>query len=227
MAGAAPNSAASDPTTAANAGSIATGVGIALAVALALIFLVARHRSTFGALGALRETTNRSCRKHAHGLDGNIINSFPITRYKQPRLSTDRATSHPSRRPLSIDLEAAGGNEINRATRTSRRHKGQQLLGRLWVQRRSFVMLGRPLKGRPRQGTTCSICTEDFTDGIEVRKLPCSHLFHPACVDQWLTEFGVTCPVCRVNLAATATADISLKKPRKAALATVGERLMA
>ncbi|KAK5629341.1 hypothetical protein RRF57_005056 [Xylaria bambusicola] len=29
----------------------------------------------------------------------------------------------------------------------------------------------------------CSICTEDFTKGEDVRVLPCDHKFHPACVD--------------------------------------------
>lgn len=41
----------------------------------------------------------------------------------------------------------------------------------------------------------CTICTEDFTVGEDVRVLPCSHKFHPACVDPWLTNVSGTCPL--------------------------------
>lgn len=41
----------------------------------------------------------------------------------------------------------------------------------------------------------CSICTEDFERGQEVRVLPCDHKFHPACVDPWLLDVSGTCPL--------------------------------
>jgi hypothetical protein len=41
----------------------------------------------------------------------------------------------------------------------------------------------------------CSICTEDFTTGEDVRVLPCNHKFHPACVDPWLLNVSGTCPL--------------------------------
>lgn len=46
----------------------------------------------------------------------------------------------------------------------------------------------------------CSICTEDFNKGEEVRMLPCSHKFHPECVDPWLLNVSGTCPLCRIDL---------------------------
>lgn len=46
----------------------------------------------------------------------------------------------------------------------------------------------------------CSICTEDFTKGEEVRVLPCNHKFHPVCVDPWLLNVSGTCPLCRIEL---------------------------
>jgi Ring finger domain len=44
---------------------------------------------------------------------------------------------------------------------------------------------------------TCAICLEDFTEGEEVKKLPCGggHRFHPLCIGQWLREHA-TCPNC-------------------------------
>ncbi|CAJ2511564.1 Uu.00g071890.m01.CDS01 [Anthostomella pinea] len=46
----------------------------------------------------------------------------------------------------------------------------------------------------------CSICTEDFVVGEDVRVLPCDHKFHPACVDPWLVNVSGTCPLCRLDL---------------------------
>jgi hypothetical protein len=41
----------------------------------------------------------------------------------------------------------------------------------------------------------CSICTEDFTKGEDVRVLPCNHQYHPACIDPWLLNVSGTCPL--------------------------------
>lgn len=46
----------------------------------------------------------------------------------------------------------------------------------------------------------CSICTEDFTTGEDVRVLPCHHKYHPACIDPWLLNVSGTCPLCRHDL---------------------------
>ncbi|KAJ4313673.1 hypothetical protein N0V94_006843 [Neodidymelliopsis sp. IMI 364377] len=41
----------------------------------------------------------------------------------------------------------------------------------------------------------CSICTEDFEKGQDIRVLPCDHKFHPECVDPWLLNVSGTCPL--------------------------------
>ena len=46
----------------------------------------------------------------------------------------------------------------------------------------------------------CVVCTESFTSGSTVMRLPpCGHLFHEACVLQWLNKHN-TCPFCRREL---------------------------
>lgn len=45
-------------------------------------------------------------------------------------------------------------------------------------------------------GTNCQICLEDFHEGDELRTLPCFHLFHSKCVDEWL-KINSVCPTCR------------------------------
>lgn len=46
----------------------------------------------------------------------------------------------------------------------------------------------------------CSICWDDFKMDEMVRKLPCSHLYHEACIVPWLNLHS-TCPICRKSLA--------------------------
>ncbi|XP_053388155.1 LIM domain-containing protein A-like isoform X2 [Mercenaria mercenaria] len=45
----------------------------------------------------------------------------------------------------------------------------------------------------------CTICLSEFEDGEDVRRLPCMHLFHIVCVDQWL-GMNKKCPICRVDI---------------------------
>ncbi|CBY00064.1 hypothetical protein LEMA_P076530.1 [Plenodomus lingam JN3] len=56
----------------------------------------------------------------------------------------------------------------------------------------------------------CSICTEDFEKGQDLRVLPCNHKFHPDCVDPWLLNVSGTCPLCRVDLHPVASNDNSI-----------------
>ncbi|KAL8687960.1 MAG: hypothetical protein Q9218_006011 [Villophora microphyllina] len=52
-------------------------------------------------------------------------------------------------------------------------------------------------------GLACSVCTDDFAKGQDVRVLPCNHKFHPECIDPWLLNVSATCPLCRVDLRPT------------------------
>lgn len=45
---------------------------------------------------------------------------------------------------------------------------------------------------------TCAICLDDFAPGeSQVRELPCQHIFHPDCVDPFLTQSSSLCPLCK------------------------------
>ena len=41
----------------------------------------------------------------------------------------------------------------------------------------------------------------EFEEEEDVRRLPCMHLFHVTCVDQWL-GLNKRCPICRVDIEA-------------------------
>ncbi|KAM9735195.1 LOW QUALITY PROTEIN: E3 ubiquitin-protein ligase ARK2C-like [Menidia menidia] len=45
----------------------------------------------------------------------------------------------------------------------------------------------------------CTICLSMLEEGEDVRRLPCMHLFHQGCVDQWLAT-SRKCPICRVDI---------------------------
>ncbi|KAL9123797.1 MAG: hypothetical protein Q9217_006811 [Psora testacea] len=49
-------------------------------------------------------------------------------------------------------------------------------------------------------GLACSVCTDDFVKGQDIRVLPCKHKFHPECIDPWLLNVSGTCPLCRIDL---------------------------
>jgi Ring finger domain len=46
----------------------------------------------------------------------------------------------------------------------------------------------------------CLVCREQYEKGNKLRRLPCSHLFHAHCVDQWLTRSSDKCPFCRTSV---------------------------
>ncbi|KAJ2897282.1 hypothetical protein IWW38_001776 [Coemansia aciculifera] len=49
---------------------------------------------------------------------------------------------------------------------------------------------------QPIHEENCAVCLEDFNAGDVVRRLPCRHFFHIACIDPWLSERAATCPLC-------------------------------
>lgn len=55
----------------------------------------------------------------------------------------------------------------------------------------------------------CTICLSQFEVDNDVRRLPCMHLFHKDCVDQWLVT-NKHCPICRVDIEVHLTKDYNI-----------------
>ncbi|KAG6435726.1 hypothetical protein SASPL_100601 [Salvia splendens] len=51
----------------------------------------------------------------------------------------------------------------------------------------------------PLDDAECCICLCAYDDGAELRKLPCRHHFHSACIDKWL-HLNAVCPLCKFNI---------------------------
>ena len=48
----------------------------------------------------------------------------------------------------------------------------------------------------PSSLSRCVICLERFAADDLVRKLPCQHVYHQSCIDQWLGT-KASCPICQ------------------------------
>ncbi|KAJ1971003.1 hypothetical protein H4R35_005528 [Dimargaris xerosporica] len=48
-------------------------------------------------------------------------------------------------------------------------------------------------------GPLCTICLETYSIGDVIRQLPCGHVYHPPCIDVWLTEKSTQCPLCKAD----------------------------
>lgn len=45
---------------------------------------------------------------------------------------------------------------------------------------------------------SCGICQDEFEGGDQVRSLRnCAHVFHKTCIDRWIHDDKMTCPLCR------------------------------
>jgi len=42
----------------------------------------------------------------------------------------------------------------------------------------------------------CMVCLSDFASGESLRQLPCNHLFHCGCIEEWLQR-SLACPICK------------------------------
>lgn len=73
-------------------------------------------------------------------------------------------------------------------------------------ERKKFMVLPLRLRDIDLDNPTCLICQEDYELGCTVSFLPCGHLYHAHCINDWLRR-NSTCCVCRYELPTT-TSDV-------------------
>jgi Ring finger domain len=125
----------------------------------------------------------------ARGVARAMLDTLPIVKFGDREVQQHKPVG-----AADIEMNPARGNEVNAASNT------------LPVTTDTGDNTERTTSGANADGTDaegqlgCSICTDDFNKGEEVRVLPCNHKFHPDCVDPWLLNVSGTCPLCRIDL---------------------------
>ncbi|XP_077251738.1 uncharacterized protein LOC143890956 [Tasmannia lanceolata] len=65
--------------------------------------------------------------------------------------------------------------------------------------RLSIETLGTRIWEGNDSGESCMVCLDEFTVGMKVKSMPCSHMFHEACIVEWLEKSNM-CPICRFQM---------------------------
>jgi hypothetical protein len=178
--------------------SMPTAVALVFVLLIVVAYLAAKSQGALDPMrGAIHE---RSTRRRGAGLEPRELNSIIITKYK----AAHQAISVKGPPLLAVveeeDAQAPAPTEHTASTAKEKRSGRQWIITRLRNALQvlsKFAFCVRYMRERPPQ--SCSICTEDFRVGDDVRRLLCTHIFHPRCIDPWLRGFAVTCPLWQVN----------------------------
>jgi hypothetical protein len=185
--------------------------GIITALFLVIIITGAvrahRHPERYGP----RNVLGRPRQSRARGLGRAILDTIPIVKFgeKEPAKPTDvelGSTAEAQDVDADADATAVGTGPTDTIAKTtpSVAETPQDASRTLGDEHQEGIAPAQPLAaGIPASTATspnpenlgCSICTEDFEKGQDLRVLPCDHKFHPECVDPWLLNVSGTCPL--------------------------------
>jgi hypothetical protein len=175
-----------------------TGIITALFIIIIITGAIRAHRhpERYGP----RTIAGRMRQSRAKGIARAMLETLPIVKFGDhtdlPAKPTDPALDAEGTRDIEMNPARAEATTAHDATTTNIAEKEVTGAGGSIAGTESAAHDGTTEDG----ALSCSICTEDFTKGEEVRVLPCNHKFHPDCVDPWLLNVSGTCPLCRIDL---------------------------
>ncbi|KAI9673457.1 MAG: hypothetical protein M1817_002919 [Caeruleum heppii] len=212
------------PTTAVAMIILYTITGVITGLFLMIIIIGAvrahRHPERYGPRQGIYGRTRQS---RAKGIARAVLETLPIVKFgekEEPKPGTGRSdvemgpaagdstSSRPtdSSAPAEPEGRPSGGNEVSEqndhiGVATPRVPSSSDQPSSSKEVPEKAPLEDHPDATQPKDdGLGCSICTEDFVKGEDVRVLPCDHKYHPACIDPWLLNVSGTCPLCRVDL---------------------------
>jgi hypothetical protein len=191
--------------------------GIITALFLVIIITGAvrahRHPERYGP----RNVLGRPRQSRARGLGRAILDTIPIVKFgeKEPAKPADvelGSTTEAGNVHVAIagrEMQTSSTTAVNDHDTASTQVAGSSELAQVAIQtpaeeHHSGIAPAQPAatgamtgpdNASPDEGLGCSICTEDFEKGQDLRVLPCDHKFHPECVDPWLLNVSGTCPL--------------------------------
>jgi hypothetical protein len=58
----------------------------------------------------------------------------------------------------------------------------------------------------------CSVCLSDYENQETIMILPCAHIYHKQCVEEWFAN-NKTCPLCKAEVTSQLPDDVSEERP--------------
>jgi len=179
--------------------------GIITALFLVIIITGAvrahRHPERYGP----RNIIGRPRQSRARGLARAMLETLPIVRHGESQ-------EEGRNKPADVELaeghgpaEVVAGQETTQHAPDGTREAGQSDSQATSTGSGGIAAATERSDSTPEDNLGCSICTEDFAVGEDLRVLPCDHRYHPACIDPWLLNVSGTCPLCRIDLRPQAT----------------------
>ncbi len=182
------------PTTAVAMIILYSITGVITALFLVIIITGAvrahRHPERYGP----RNVLGRPRQSRAKGIARAMLDTLPIVKFGE----------HHENKPAGQDVELGNsGNTPSSEPPAEGAVEGADLApasgGAVQKDQNTTSTDARPPEGETTaardEGLGCSICTEDFVKGENIRLLPCDHKFHPVCIDPWLLNVSGTCPL--------------------------------
>lgn len=165
-----------------------TGVisALFLAVIVSGTLRAHRHPERYGAINVL----GRPRQSRAKGLARAMLETIPIVKFGDEKASDET-------KPGDVELAAGSHAVINNDKHAA--EAGQEVSGTPMADGTTDPIAAagasRLAADTDDENPMCSICTDDFEKGQDIRVLPCNHKFHAACVDPWLLDVSGTCPL--------------------------------
>lgn len=195
------------PTTAVAMIILYSITGIITALFLIIIIVGAirahRHPERYGP----RRVIGRVRQGRAKGLARAMLETLPIVKFGDKEEDDKPAEQGRDIELAGVPQEAAAGTEHHGDGASKSDTDAPAEGGPDVVTTEAAAGLTQPKEGTAADaadsadsGLACSVCTDDFIKGQNIRVLPCKHKFHPECIDPWLLNVSGTCPLCRVDL---------------------------
>lgn len=161
-----------------------------------------RHPERYGP----RNVMGRPRQTRARGIARAMLESLPIVKFGE----TEREVPKAMHSEGDVELGRSGRRDTATTTASEAERgptaTGEQRLREGDVDRdvvtteaaEGIVPSAERVEGSENNadcGLACSVCTEDFIKGQDIRVLPCNHKFHPDCIDPWLLNVSGTCPM--------------------------------
>jgi hypothetical protein len=208
-------------SSATSAGSPAPTTAVAMSILYSITGIITLLFITIIATGAVRAHRHperygprraglpgRPRQSRAKGIARAMLETLPIVKFGDPEPAKPGSTADVelengrSVTPVNNETDATGSKKAEDAANGTRGVAAAATI----PEGGNGSGLGPDIQDLPAAGSRehlaeeashlgCSICTEDFEKGEDVRVLPCNHKYHPACVDPWLLNVSGTCPL--------------------------------